>query len=256
MFPTLNESIHKIVVLQQLNQGVALETKFEQQIETLVGLLKIRITEKSISEVANSLLEQTFDVRISALEWFGNNEVNTTDFSHLMNDLMVKNIQLAPYSTLAETLSKVLMVQSDIVAPIFNQLPNTFEDVAADISKERPTYSMVKMMLLLPTPKQKYIKYWIDASLRLEIGLILSELILTDQIQLSKSRIKTELIDFLMDSITKFGAYAIFTEVWKPQKADLSNLTNNMKILAAKVELENGFGKVVTADTFSQMFQN
>src|SRR5690606_10964202 len=100
-------------------------------------------------------------------------------------------------------------------------------------------YDTFKLLSFHPSPQIKFLKNWIDSSLQLEVGLILAQLILTSQVQLSKKRIKSELIEFLLSAITKFGAYSIFTGFWTPDSNDTSNLTNKMKIFSATLELDN-----------------
>jgi hypothetical protein len=68
---------------------------------------------------------------------------------------------------------------------------------------------------------------------------MLADLILTGQADFPEHRIKTELIPFLLQSITRFGAYSIITGFWKPDLDDTSGLINDMEILAATIEMNN-----------------
>ena len=100
-------------------------------------------------------------------------------------------------------------------------------------------YQTLKELSRHPSPQIRSLKNWVDASLQLELGIILADLILTEQIQFPKARIESELIAFLEDTIMQFGAYSIYTGYWKPNSDDVSNSTNSMQILWAKIELEN-----------------
>lgn len=105
---------------------------------------------------------------------------------------------------------------------------------------EKPEYQTLKALSRHPSPQIRSLKNWIDASLQLEVGIIVAGLILTEQIPFPQERIESELIDFLEDTIMQFGAYSIYTGYWKPNSDDDSASTNSMQILWAKIEMDNG----------------
>ncbi len=236
---TTSEPIGRFIALANLDKGIISQTSIEHSIENLVDLITLRVQKKSIEEVANGLLDKVFDLRFEVLEWLADKDKNTTDYFESLNSHISVNLQLAPYSDLANTISSVLMAYEQIVSPIFAAFPPSFREIFEGLQKSKPHYDSLQFLSIHPSPQTRYVKKWIDASLQLETGIILADLILTQQIPFPKKRIKNELIGFLLDTLTRFGAYSIFTNFWKPAEDDLSNLTNQMQILAATIELDN-----------------
>ncbi len=252
----INEPIGRFVAFANLEKDLLHHKSIEHDISNLVDLISIRSKDKSIEVVANSLLENIFNLRFELIEWLANREKDQNDYFTAINNYISVNLQLSPYSNLAETISTVLLAYENIVAPTFKNIPNTFNEIRENIRKNRPEYDTFKLLSLHPSPQIKYLKKWIDASLQLEVGIILSDLILTNQTQFPKKRIKSELITFLCDSITKFGAYSIFTGFWKPASDDISDLTNRMKILSATTELDNNLFYKTSQDGLFNLINN
>jgi hypothetical protein len=252
----INEPIGRFVALANLEKNILSQKSIEQDVVNLVDLITIRIKDKSVDEVANSLLENIFDLRFDLIEWLADNDKDLNFYLKFLSKHISVNLQLAPFSNLAETISSVLLAYEKIVSPIFEALPNSFEDILEDIQKNKPEYDTFKLFSLHPSPQIKYLKNWIDSSLQLEVGIIIADLILTNQIQFPKKRIKSELIEFLFSTITKFGAYSIFTGFWNPDSDDISNLTNRMKILSATIELDNNSFYRTSKEGFFKMVNN
>lgn len=252
----INESIGRFVALANLEKDIFSQKSIEQDVEDLVDLITIRIKDKSVDEVANGLLENIFDLRFELIEWLADNDKDLNFYLEFLSKHISVNLQLAPYSNLAETISSVLLSYEKIVSPIFESLPNSFEDIFDEIQKNKPEYNTFKIFSLHPSPQIRYLKNWIDSSLQLEVGIILADLILTNQVSISKKRIKSELIEFLYSTITRFGAYSIFTGFWSPDTEDISTLTNRMKILSATLELDNKSFYKTSKEGFFKMVNN
>lgn len=252
----INESIGRFVALANLEKDIFSQKSIEQDVADLVDLITIRIKHKPVDEVANSLLENIFDLRFEIIEWLANNDKDLSFYLDFLNKHISVNLQLAHFSNLAETISSVLLAYEQIVSPILESLPNTFENILAEIQNIKPEYNTFKILSLHPSPQIKYLKNWIDSSLQLEVGIILADLILTNQISISKKRIESELIEFLYRTITRFGAYSIFTNFWTPETDDIPNLTNKMKILSATLELEHKSYYKTSKDGFFKMLNN
>ena len=252
----INEPIGRFVALANIEKDIFSQKSIEQDVANLVDLITIRIKDKSIDDVANNLLENIFDLRFDLMEWLSNNDKDLNFYLKNLSKHISVNLQLAPYSNLAETISSVLLAYETIVSPIFESLQNSFEVILRDIQKNRPEYDTFKIFSLHPSPQVRYLKNWIDSSLQLEVGIILADLILTDQIHISKKRIKSELIEFLYSKITKFGAYSIFTGFWTPDPDDISNLTNRMKILSSTLELDNKSFYKTSKEGFFKIINN
>lgn len=252
----VNEPIGRFIALANLEKDILLQKSIEQDIANLVDLITIRVKDKSIEEVANGLLESIFDLRFELIKWLAENKQGISNYLTIIDKHIAANLQLASFSKLAEAVSSVLLTYGNIVSPIFESQPNLFANIVTNIQENKPEYNSFKAFSHHPSPQVKYLKNWIDASLQLEVGLILADLILTKQIQFPKKRIKSELIVFLFDSITRFGAYSIFTGFWTPDSDNMSNLANRMKILSATLELENNIGYKTSKDAFFEMIEN
>ncbi|MEM8524273.1 MAG: hypothetical protein AAGG68_06505 [Bacteroidota bacterium] len=252
----INRSIGRFVALANLEKDIFSQRSIEQNVADLVDLITIRIKGKSVDEVANGLLENIFDLRFDVIEWLAHIDKDLNFYLDFLSKHISVNLQLAPFSNLAEAISSVLLVYQKIVSPIFGTLPNSFKDILDEIQKSRPEYSTFKIFSLHPSPQIRYLKNWIDSSLQLEVGIILADLILTNQISISKKRIESELIEFLYDTITRFGGYSIYTGFWSPDTEDVSNLTNRMKILSATLELDNKSFYKISKEGFFEMVNN
>lgn len=252
----INESIGRLVALANLEKNIFSQKSIEQDIEDLVDLISIRIKEKSVDEVANGLLENIFDLRFEVLNWLASNDKDLNFYHDSLSKHISVNLQLAPYSDLAETMSSILLSYEKIVSPIFESLSNSFEDILDEIKRKKPEYNTYKMFSLHPSPQIRYLKNWIDSSLQLEVGIILADLVLTNQIRLPKERIKIELLEFLYNTIIRFGAYSIFTGFWSPDAEDITDLTNRMKILSATLELDNKLFYKTSKEGFFKMVNN
>ncbi|HKK79389.1 MAG: hypothetical protein GVY26_08925 [Bacteroidetes bacterium] len=235
----IEEPIGKFIALANLEQNLVVTTAIRQDVANLVDLIKVRIKDRSVQEVADTLREEVFELRIELIKWLANSNSNINDYLETLNNHISVNLQMAPYSNLAEAVSVVLMGYENIVRPAVQSLePSTLRELNGVVNGPLE-YDTFKVLALHPSPQVSYLKSWVDASLHLEIGVIVAHLVLTDQIGISKKRIKSELIDFLYRSITRFGAYSIFTRFWSPDAEDHSNLTNSMKIQAATLEMDN-----------------
>ena len=235
----IEEPIGKFVALANLEENLVATTAIRQDVANLVDLIKVRVKDRSVQEVADSLQEEVFELRVELIKWLVSSNSNINDYLENLNNHISVNLQVAPYSDLSEAVSVVLMAYEDILRPAMQSLEQSTVRELSGIINGPLEYDTFKVLALHPSPQIKYLKDWVDASLQLDTGVIVAHLVLTDQIGISKKRIKSELIDFLYRSITRFGAYSIFTRFWSPNAADSSNLTNSMKIQAATLEMDN-----------------
>lgn len=252
----INEQVGRIITLINLEKDIFPQKSIEQEVANLVDLLKIRVQDKSVEAAANSVLEPVFDLRFSLLEWLGEQDKGMNDYLEGFAKHISVNLQLSPYSNLAKTVATVMFALEQITSPLLNAHPNLLENARAEIQQKKPDYDTLKSFALHPSPQIQYVKKWIDASLQIEVGLILSDLVLTNQIEFPKERVKTELIDFLMTTIVRYGAYSVFTGFWTPANDDLSTLTNRMKILSATIELDNNLFQETSKEGFFNLVNN
>lgn len=248
----LKEPIGGVVALANLENDYFAKQPIKQDAIELVDLIKIRIQEQPIEEVARGLLANIFSLRFEIIVWFADNDKDFNFFLDKLNEIIAENIQLARFSKLADTISSVLLAYSTIISSAMKEIPNGLEQIAGDIRANKPEYNTLSLLTQHPSPQMQYFKKWIDASLEFEVGLLVADLLLTEQIKLPQKRIN-ELISFLKKTIIRFGAYSIFTEFWKPDVQDDSEWINSMKILAASLELEHKIGIKTTTDGFRRL---
>lgn len=252
----LNEPIARFVTIAHVDKSIILDKSIDQRIAAIVDLITIRIKDQSIDEVSLGLLEDIFDLRFEILEWLAANEKSTEFYTDRIQKFIEENLKMATFSDLANTVSSVLLAYDKIVSPVLKSSPDLFHSLLGDIQNRAPKYDTLKLLAYHPSPRISYFQKWVDTSLQMETGLILSDLVLSGQAQYSKKRIKSELVEFLYSVITRFGAYSIFTGFWTPDKTDESNLTNRMKILAATIELDNNLSYQTTKDGLFEIVNN
>ena len=251
----VNNPVGRIIALANLEENILGQGQMDHHIEDLVDLIKIRVQDTPIEEVANGLLENVFDLRFEVLEWLSDNDKDVSFFQEVIRNHIGVNLQIAPYSDLAKTISSVLLAYENILTPILEKLPSSFSKIFGGVN-HKPDYETFKSLLSLPVPQIQYLVHWLDASLQFEIGLILSDLILTRQIEFPKERTQNELIKFLRNTIIRFGAYAMFVGLWKPDPDDATALTNSMGILSASIEVDKGIYHTTTSTGFYEMIEN
>lgn len=248
-----NKPIGRFIALANLEKDIIPENIISQRVSDLVDLITIRVKEQPIEDVSESLLERVFDLRYELIEWLVDNNKDFNFILETINENISVNLQLAPYSELAKTITKVLMAYEKILSPIASNLPISMDTVFNSNQNAKLSYGALDIFSNHPLPQIRTLKDWMDASLKMEMGLILSDLVLTEQVKFSKKRVETELIEFLYSSITKFGAYSIFTGFWKPAEEDDSKLTNRMQILCGTIELDNQQYTTMTKDDLMNM---
>lgn len=239
------------VVYANLSKHIELQQSLEDKVKTLVDLLTIRLKNNTIEQTAISLFEQMFSLRIHIMDWLAESDETTTDHLNEIAAQTSSNLQLAPYSKLHKAISKSLMAYSDIVSPMFKNVPNSFREIASQKPVDiNISYDMFKALAAQPSPKIRFMKNWADASLSFEIALLLADLVTSGMVKMPKKRIETELIDFIYSSIERFGAAAIFLNFWEFKDEDYNvPIKNNMRILAGMHKADNGiYGKVVTTE--------
>ncbi len=251
----VNNPIGKIVVWTHLQKDNLPQKSIEQSVADVVDLLTVRVVQNPVEEVANSLIERIFDLRWEIISWLADDLEFFNNYLEELNTHISKNLQLVPYSDLANAVASSLLSYENITAPYLEET-DALEGALKKAQTNKPDYNVIKQLELHPGPQVKYLKSWFDASLKMEVGIILADLILTNQMQFPEKRIQEELIDFIYSTITKFGAYSIITGFWKPSTEDTSNLTNRMKILAATIELDNQAPNPISSQAFTKILHN
>ena len=75
------EPIGRFIALAHLEKGIIPQKSIEQNLDNVVDLIIARAKNQPIEDVANSLLEQVFELRLDLIQWFGKNDKNLRRFS-------------------------------------------------------------------------------------------------------------------------------------------------------------------------------
>jgi len=160
---TFNEPIASFVALASLEEEVLSQTSIKYEVSNLVDLIKIRVANRPVAEVAEGLLEETFALRVDILRWLAINGLDLHHFSELLKTYIAENLQLVQYSELSNTISRVLNSYQTIVCPALEHLSGALEGIVKDINEQGIEYNSFKLMSLHPFPQIRAVKNWLDA---------------------------------------------------------------------------------------------
>ena len=173
---TTRKPIGSFIVLANTQKGTITKSSIENNIESLIDSIKIRVDEKGLNEVSEQLLTKIFDLRFEVLEWLSINKININDYFEKINNQIVQNRQLGIYSELSKTIANVLENHELIVVPMIKKMGfHNFNETLNNIQEHKPNYDTIRMLSCYPQPQIIFFKNWIDASLKLDFGLIVSE---------------------------------------------------------------------------------
>ncbi|MEM6394877.1 MAG: hypothetical protein AAF741_00920 [Bacteroidota bacterium] len=242
--------IGRFLSLAKLEKGLIDQKPLEKEVNSLIDLINHRSQGQSFEEASNSLLEEIFNVRVAALNWMAEKGYNFQDYLNGVNDHIAVNLSIAPYSILSRASTETLIAIQEVTTSIYNS--SNQANASSHFPSLKVDYQSLLSALpyLFPAKAFFYIK-WIDSSLQFEFCQILSHLVLTKQIELPDGRID-ELINFLLDATTRFGAYASVIGLWTPNEENEDKLLNRMEILAAAIAHENG--KKTTSISKDQLY--
>lgn len=208
-----------------------------QKVDDLIDLVKTRIKEKAIEEVAVELRERIFTLKFGLMKSVAAHESGISAYIAGINQKIDKDMQSVSHRNLAAAIS--LFLDEKIFTQNKNKFnTNNLESILKNTKDNTLDYKMLEWFALHPAPKIQSLKKWVDSSLDVEFGLIVADLILRQLIDFPQDSIES-LIQFLKTSLTKYGAYSMFTDFWQPDETDDSPLVNRMKILCATIELDH-----------------
>jgi len=220
--------------------NISLNKAFDE----LVNLITVGIQSKNIDDVSEGLAEKVFEIRLDILSWIVDNFNNMNEVIDTVNE-KISDMDYAPiHSDLFDCTQKVLSTSNGIIAKALeDSSADSFAEIRNSIQNNRPNYK--SLQFLKSHPQSKYLVKLIDESLKIEVGTIISFLILSEKINLDRKRINQELIPFLNRTIERFGAYSIFTKSWKPDESDDSKIAYKMQILADTIRMNNGMPPLI-----------
>lgn len=202
---------HISQVLTAVQTGRSLT--LSQQIQNLTDLIRFRLPQQLLEVVCASVMEELFTLRSKVL-------------GHYREQEAVPRVRLASNAD-------ALIEKMDTIEHFYEKIGIAASELVMDCD-----YATIRRLARHPAPPIRYLKYWVDASLKLEFGLIVAELSLTGQYSLSTTE-QTDLSHFLQENLVEYGAYSMITGYWSPDDAETSVTVNRMELLAAKIEMEN-----------------
>lgn len=227
------------------------------QIDDFVDILRSRVRHRPLSEVAESLRAKMFDLRVAAIRWFAQEEIPLGKLLSTMEVIIAEKTREPRLTNVSDALQTTLRQYREIMGNYLDSVD--FQNFEHTIAKgaEMPGYEAFTIFELHPGNRVKFIKKWLDQSLDFEAGMCMAELFILGDLELPTEKVNAELVPFLKQAITRFGAYAIFTGIWVPENPDENQLTTNMKILASTLELDHGHrNKRVAPEFFHELLQN
>jgi len=215
--------------------NISLNKAFDE----LIDLITVRIHNINIEDVSEGLAEKVFEIRLDILSWIVDNFNDMDEVIDAINK-KISDIDYEPiHVDLFSCAQKVLFTSNNIIKKSLKKSnPDNFAELRSSIQNNRPNYK--SLQFLKSHPQSEYLVKLIDESLKIEVGAIISFLILTKRINLDEKRISREILPFLNRTIERFGAYSIFTKSWEPDKDDNSKMTHKMQILADTIRMNNG----------------
>lgn len=250
-----NPGLSKIIALEGMGKDASnIKDAFRTAVHDFIDLVKVRIKETSIDEAANSLLPLLFKLRIFAIECLIEEGESFENLLDKFDEIAKENQSLTVNKKTGEASSDIIYYSSIINKDLFAKLDISSFDQLDKSEITSPSYEAFNALKFHTSPKVRLIKDWMDASLKVDFGLILTDLILVKSVKLSDKKINQSLIPFLYNSLEVYGAHSIFTDYWTPSDEDRSDsFINRMCILAATLSLDHGLGEMVSSADLSEL---
>ncbi len=247
----LRDSALGIMILPRLNEQRQNQFSIDQKIEDLTDIIASRMVYKTLEEVEESVKDKIFALRVEILHYFFESNFNINDYRRDVNALIANQIQIIEFNAISSTVAEVLELQDLIL----NEMPEIFVGKSfSKIVETKPNYASIEFLLeFYPIRQSKNLKNWIDASLKLEFGLLIYGIILNNKISFSASQ-TIALKQFLRNAISLYGAYSIVNNIWRPSEKYDNQLITNMKILAATIELDTKPYEVLDENALTSLF--
>lgn len=175
------------------------------------------------------------------------------DFSSLASPLLtdIFELRLAFYQEMQSEIFKVyLQALMEKMAGVYNFYPESrlatittnALGVAASIASHFPE-RMETSAYLVANANKSYVENWLKSSLEMEVALMLSE----ECLAVEYSEITQEKVaDYLKNVSELFGAYALLIGVWVPDKDNLPDNYDNIRIVASAIKLKHKYPNLIT----------
>ena len=224
--------VDKYITDKYLNNKNQTDT-YSNNINSLIDLLIIRVERNSLNNVFYSLVDKLYNLKIITLnKLISNNEFTNIDYH--ITEYIKESYLIEKNYKLNTQVIKVLETYKKIISKIQPDIK-----LASDIElQDVPSFTAIsKIIKSIPIKESTFIIKWIESSLKLDFGLILSDLINEQTIP---NNIIEPLIVFLRESIEVYGASASILNLWQPDKNDEEQIIRNIKILSSKYDVQIG----------------
>lgn len=224
-----------LTVAQQNRVNRALDNKLRQ----LIDIIIFRVQHKSLEQVSSNLLDDLLEVRIKSLDWFSKENKDLHSLSTTIN---------TPYPVLNRAFKKTITTYFKIISTATTIRINGFDD--GDII----SYSgLKKLVQSYPIPTLEIFVKWLESSLKLEFGIIVTALIEHNIIEQPTYQLIEELSLFLRYKIEQFGAYAILLNVWQPKENEHGQWIENIRFVASVYQMDMDRGEPITKATLKEL---
>lgn len=231
----------KLIRLATSKEKGVKSSAIRSRTEKLLQLISSYIQENTLAEVPESLLAELHIIRYELMDCYASNGTTLDDLYQETDEYILDKYKQGSHLDLSLTIAEVLSNQEQVTVAMFEKMEtSSFEDMVNKSQENRVDYNTIKIISTIPSPQLKLFKGWTDASLKLEFGLIVADLVVGERVDFDKDRIENELIPFLNDMVIKYGAYAYALEIWMPSMAEETQFEANARILSRILESEAG----------------
>ena len=205
-----------------------------EKIENFVNLAKCRTEKNGVLDSVVSLKEEMFYIRLEFVKLFN---LSNEYFKNLDNSITKKiwTTYSNPfrYKSLNEAIVVCLKTYFKVVTPIISRVGKDFANTGKLFIPENVNYHTLDALVAMYSGDM-FLKFkqWLDASLIFDFALILSELILNEELKLKKQQIDI-LVKLLKSSIEDFGFLSSLFGAWTPDSEDEEQIIRNIKIRLA-----------------------
>lgn len=208
------------------------EAPLEKQVEHVLDLIKEKLPILAIEQTAHDVRKQVLALRKSFIDLFAQNEVSAQQHSNEVQAYVTETKKTKSNSVLANEVAEVLSAKDKILASIT-------ENAGFDQFGHLPLAALQEFKL--PKFSNEAIRIWVEKSIDLEFSLIAADLALSGDLKLKKDKI-TELITFMDETISSYGAHTMLLGLWTRNEDDRSRLSWNMEILSRVLKLDYNRG--------------
>ena len=208
------------------------EAPLEKQVEQVLDLIKEKLPIFTIEQTAQGVRKQVLALRKNFIDLFAQNEVSAQQYSDEVQTYVSETKITRSNSVLAKEVVEVLSAKDKILASIA-------EKAGFDQFGHLPLAALQEFKL--PKFSNEAIRIWVEKSIDLEFSLITADLVLNGDFKMKRDKIN-ELITFMDETISSYGAHTMILGLWTRDENDRSRLSWNMELLSRILKLDYNRG--------------